>query len=160
MMLNIFYKCFLAILVSYIENYLFRSVPSFKWNYLVCGCLVSWILCVFWILDLYWTWSWWKNWAPFCRLLLYIIDGVLCLKEAFSFMGSHLLIAHVSALLLVFCLVSFLLCQCIQDFSLLSLLSIARCACIYIEVWSVWICILCRIIDINLFAFFYMQTSS
>jgi hypothetical protein len=61
---------------------------------------------------------------------------------------------------LVFCLGSCLLYQWIQGYYPLSLLLNLVCLVLCWGIWPTWTWDLCRVINMHLFAFFYMQTSS
>ena len=55
---------------------------------------------------------------------------------------------------------SCLLCQCIQAILHFIFYQVQCIWFLYWGLWSTWTWVLCRVIDINLFAFSYMQTSS
>lgn len=93
-------------------------------------------------------WCWW-NIFPFCRLLC-LIDCVLCLTEAFPFHEVY----EFMPMLSVSYLGSYHLHQFIQVYYPLFLPSGS------LRTWSPWPWFLCRVIDIDLFGFFYLQTSS
>lgn len=83
--------------------------------------------------------------------------SVLCLTEDFQLHGVPFIyfFSSVSALL-VFCSVSCLLCQCTQDYSPLSLPSSSVYLFLCWGLWSTWTWVLWRVIDVDLFAFFYI----
>ena len=98
----------------------------------------------------------------FYMLPLCPIDSVLCLTEPFSFLWSHLSIVDKSIMPepLVFYSGPCLWYLCIQDYFPLSLLSDLVYLVLCWDLWYTWTWVLCRVINMDLFAFFYMQTSS
>jgi hypothetical protein len=84
-----------------VVNSQFSSIPDFFiFLFFVCVCVISflsWILYIFFILALYWMWGSWKI-SPICRLLICLINDVLCLTQKLSsFMSSHLSILDLRA---------------------------------------------------------------
>lgn len=98
-----------------------------------------------------------KNPFPLHRLTLYPGDRVLCLIETFNFRRFRLLTVDLSAFTTKVLFRKSSLCQYVQDYSLLSLLSksvyLFSCWCL----WSTWTWVLCRMTGIDQFVFFNMK---
>jgi len=93
---------------------------------------------------------------PFFSLLLCLSDSVHCSAEIFPFSKSQLLILAPS--LSVCCSGSCLLCRCVQGYS--SVLSRLVYQGLCWGFWSICIWVFCNIINIDLFGFFYTQSTS
>ena len=82
------------------------------------------------------------------------------LQKLFSFMRSNLLIVALRAETLMFCSGSCLLDQCIQGHSLFFLPLDLVYLVLGWSLWSTWSWVLCRVLNMELFPFLYMKTSS
>ena len=81
-----FLKCLSAILDSFVESSLFRSVLNFLLDYLFFWCQVSWVLCIFGDQSSV-SCGVGEDLFPFCRLLFCLVNHVLCFTEASQFQG-------------------------------------------------------------------------
>ena len=153
-----FLKCLLAFEILLLRI-LFRTKPHFKkLDRLVFWCLVSWILYIFWRSVLCQTWYWWRSF-PICRLPFCLIDHVLCLSEVFQFQKVPF-INRQSQFLCYWCCIQEVVC-CANVFKTTShfLFYQVQCNWIYVEVKSTRTWVLCRVIDMDLFVFFYTPTA-
>ena len=127
-----------------LESSLLRSISHFG-----LGCLFSWcpvrLFCLFfsslYILDIspLSDVQLVKVFSYFVACCLVWMTVPFALQELFSFMRSHLLIAVLSACAVsVWFRKSFFLCQWVQAYSPLSLLSDPGCLDLFWGLWSIW----------------------
>lgn len=100
-----------------------------------------------------------KNPCPFCRLLLCLIDSIFCLVDAFPFqevlfindLSLACAIGQCSAKEIVYCANNFV--------AFLHFLSGSVCLVLCCCLWPTWNWVVYRLIHMNQFEIFYMQTS-
>jgi hypothetical protein len=80
-----FFRCFSAICESSVMNPQISSIPNFLIGLFDFWWLASWVLYIFWILVVFQMWGLGKIFFPICRLLICLIDYVLCLTKALQF---------------------------------------------------------------------------
>lgn len=93
----------------------------------------------------------------FCRLPLCLDDSVFCHAETFQSYEVCLLIVDLSAGANSGLFRKSLLCHWVQGYSLLPLLSGSEYLVSCWGLWSIWSWILCRMIDMELCGFLYIQ---
>ena len=156
-----FFWSFSAFHSCSIVNSLFRYLP----HYLIglFGFLVVSSFSPLYILDISLVSSVGieKNFFPICRLPLCPIYYVLCLTKFSSFLRSHLSIPDLRAWAIgVLFLGNFPLWQQLWGCFPLYLLFPGLCLVLCWGPWSTWTWALCKVTNMDLFSFFYMQTAS
>jgi hypothetical protein len=136
-------------------------IPSdpFKLEYLFSCYLVARVLYVFWILAFYLMWNWWKHFPIQYHVILSYWWFPYLIKP-FHFMRPHLLIIERRTWIIS---VLFKMLSTVSMCSVFLHSLIYHIHCIWSYFWGIypiWTWVLCRVIDLVIFAFVYMQISS
>ena len=123
--------------------------PIFKSDCLVFWCLVSWVLYIFRRSALCQMWGWWGSFphSVGCCFVLFTVS--FALQKLFSFRRSHLLIVGLSICATgVIFRTKALLSMHLRLLPTFSSVWLALCW----GLWFIWTWVLCRVIDMDLFA--------